>query len=83
MADNAIYTPTPRTIDVTVYRDAGTGEIKADSGPAHLVAEKGEVIGRETARVTWRGSLLKNGVERWFGVVLADGSTHAVIGEGS
>lgn len=82
MADNAIYTPNPASITVTVYRDA-SGVIKASSGPAHLVALDGDVIRTEAAKVVGRGNLLANGRERYYQVELADGSRHYVIGEGS
>lgn len=82
MTDNAIYTPNPKTIKVTVYRSDLDDEIHAISEtPPHLV--HGDVIRTETARVVGRGNLLANGNERWYAVELADGSRHMVIGEGS
>lgn len=80
--NNGAYTPTPQTLDVIVYRD-DADVLHADSGPEYLVAARGTVIGRETAKVIERGNLLRNGVERWYRVELADGSRHMVIGEGS
>jgi hypothetical protein len=82
MADNAIYTPTPRYIDVVVYQDC-QGDVRAASGQRHLVSLNGDVLSEEAARVVARGNLLRNGRERWYTVELADGSRHSVIGEGS
>jgi hypothetical protein len=83
MADNAIYTPTPKTIRVLVYRDRDTGEVRADGDPtaAHLI--RGEVIRTETAPVVGRGNLHTNGRERWYQVELSDGTRHMVLGDGS
>lgn len=82
-ANNAIYTPTPATIRVTLYRGPVTGKTKVTVGHDYLISLRGEIIGHEDARVVSRGNLLSNGVERWFTVELADGSRHSVIGEGS
>ena len=80
MADNGIYTPSPKIVTVTVYRD-WEGDIHAATAPRHLV--DGEFLRTEEARVTGRGNLLANGIERWHMVELRDGSEHAVITEGS
>ena len=78
--DNAIYTPSPTAIAVTVYRSPD-GEIRATTTPDHLI--DGDVIRTETAAVFSRGNLTSRGTHRWHGVELTDGTRHYVLIEGS
>lgn len=81
MADNAIYTPNPKTIDVVVFRDY-RGIERVTSLRRRDLASDDVFIRQETAKVVGRGNLIDD-CTRWYEVELADGSRVMVTGEGS
>lgn len=88
MTDNAVYTPNPKQLTVTVYRDPRSSEGRelVSSAPLSLlrgIYGSANIVRTEVAPVVGRGNLLESGRERYYEVELSDGSRHYVTSEGS
>lgn len=83
-ADNGVYTPSPKTVEVVLYRDwRGDEKCQAQLHQDHLIRmDGGEIIARQVAKVVSRGNLAGDDA-RWHQIELADGSRHMVLIEGS
>lgn len=90
--DNAVYTPSPATVDVHVYTSIQSdrpqvvlaGHITPRDIPAAF--QGGTYLRTETARVTRRGNLygdVRGETLRWHTIELADGREYRVLLPGS
>jgi hypothetical protein len=88
------YTPSPTTAIVSVVMtEDGSKKIIGVARPrnadeAHCWADYcggngWAILPDEVARVVARGNLTKDGLSRWHGVILSDGTTGSVLFQGS